>query len=86
MSWYPALRSVLTAFCDRSCEIGRDLIIASMAMARIVSGVALSFLVASGVSASGSRPKSSITLWIFGGLGWGIFGIGWFYRVLLGGV
>ena len=52
--------------------MGRDLIIASMAMARIVSGVALSFVVASGVSASGSRPKSSITLWIFGGLGWGI--------------
>lgn len=54
--------------------MGRDLIMASMAMARIVSRVGLRRSVAMGVSARGSLPKSARILWSFGWVGWDIFG------------
>lgn len=55
---------------------------ASMVMARIVSRVGLRILVAMGVSARGSFPKSSRILWSFGWVGWDIFLGVWFEYML----
>lgn len=61
--------------------MGRDLIIASMVMARIVSGVGLRLSVAMGVSARGSLPKSSRILWSFDGVGSCILDVRYFRLV-----